>query len=263
MALASQNNKDRANVNTTGIQFSNKEGFDPSALVVGYWNDMLSLKIHPALPKEKQTEKSVFDYEHVVMTSLTVEKLQALHTAVMDRILPAIEAGEEKNVSVIINMDSLVTIGTGVALNKKVSPYVAIHKGLDPETRKPESSIYYEFKSAPIIEDYDVESGKYETTFDKFTEFKAFLSCIAFAIPVLMNVTSHVSRTVDRAYKEKLTNEIASIAAKLGVSTSSKGGYTSKKDVFNVSSSSTPHISAPTPSDHAETIQDLGNFMDD
>ena len=45
-----QNNQEKTNVNTKAKQFMNKDGFCPSTLILGYWNEGISLKMHPALP---------------------------------------------------------------------------------------------------------------------------------------------------------------------------------------------------------------------
>jgi hypothetical protein len=125
MANVTENNgRDKDNINTSGIQFSNKDGFVSSALVLGYWNDKLSIKLHPALEASKQTENNTFDYERATITSLTVEKMQTLLNGIEDFIFPAITAGEEKNISVIVNLSSLVTIGTGLSLTGKITPYL-------------------------------------------------------------------------------------------------------------------------------------------
>ena len=73
------NEKDNTpNVNTRSYQFMNRDGFDPSALSVGAWNEMLSLRINPALDKSRQSEGRVFDYDKSVSTSLTAEKVTLL-----------------------------------------------------------------------------------------------------------------------------------------------------------------------------------------
>ena len=81
MAFGTQQNNDKdntPNINTRSYVFMNKDGFDPSALTVGAWNEMLSLRINPALDKSRQTENKVFDYDKSVSTSLTAEKVTLL-----------------------------------------------------------------------------------------------------------------------------------------------------------------------------------------
>lgn len=48
---SNNNARDAVNVNTRGIQLSNSEGFMPSTMVFGFWNSMISIKIHPALER--------------------------------------------------------------------------------------------------------------------------------------------------------------------------------------------------------------------
>jgi hypothetical protein len=262
MSGTQQNNtKDKPSTNTLGINFYNSDGFEPSVLSLGYWNDKLSIKMNPALDKSKRTEKNVFDYDQAMMTSLTVDKMQALVNAIEDFIIPALLNGEEKNVSVVINLDSLVTVGTGLSLAGRLAPYIAIHKALNVDTHKPTESIYYEFKSTPVIMDYDASTGESALSMDKFTEFKAFINCLRFAIPSLMNAGTHSMRHSDKYYRDKLIADIGAIGSKLGIE-SVKKSY-SNKDVFGTRgggfSSTPPQISS---GDHSEVIESLDNFMD-
>jgi len=265
MSITQNNTKDsKPSVNTNGIQFSNKDGFEASTLVLGYWNDKLSIKMHPALEKSKQTEKQVFDYDHSVMTSLTVEKMQTLLDGIEEYILPALISGIDKSVSVIVGSDSLVTIGTGLSLAGRIAPYLAIHKSLQEGTRKPESSIYYEFKSSPIVLDYEAVSGSCEQSVDKFAEFKAFLNCVKFAIATLMNAGVHVLRHSDKYYRDKLLADITAIANKLGIATADVKKFTSKPDVFGLNKATQPRTTPQVNSaDYSETIDSLDNFMED
>ena len=110
----SKNNKDKDSINTRSIQFMNSEGFDPSTLVMGHWNDKLSIKIHPALDKNKQTASNVFDYEVAITTALPADKIQTLINGIESCIIPAINNKEDKSIAVVLNLNSLLSVGTGV-----------------------------------------------------------------------------------------------------------------------------------------------------
>lgn len=228
-----QNNNRDLNINTRGIQFMNKNGFDPSTLVIGFWNEMLSIKIHPALDKEKQTESKVFDYEKVVHTALTAEKISTLKTLIENKIFPAISKGEDKKVGVPVGGDSLVVVGTGKDMTGEIRPYIAIHKSLNEETHIPEMSIFYEFNQGMSIEDFDVKTGAFNVNRDNCGEFILFYEVLKSVLLTLSNSTVHSIRYADRFYRNRVINDLTEIATKLGVNKPqrSSGGY--RRDIFN------------------------------
>ena len=152
-------NKNEINVNTRGYRFMNKNGFCPSTLVCGYWNEMISLKIHPALPESKQTQSQIYDYNQMIATSLSLEKAIILIKKTKEIIYPAIENNQKSSIAVLVGGVNLVQIGYNPEVK---ATYIGIHKGLDPETKKPQDSLYYEFinSSEITIQDYDAETGK-------------------------------------------------------------------------------------------------------
>jgi len=229
-----QNNaKDQVNVNTRGVQFMNKEGFDPSTLLVGYWNEMISLKMHPALEKSKQTESKVFDYEKVISTAITLEKAITLCDGIVKKIFPAIEKGEQASVGVPVGSDSLIVVSTGVTMTGSVRPYIAIHKALDEKTKKPEVSIYYEFGQSYTVDNYDEKTGSFEVTKGINSELYLFYEILDAAKLGMSNAIAHSIRVVDKYYRDRMMNDIGEIAAKLGVSTgNTKNSYRGKKDIF-------------------------------
>ena len=109
------NNKseNKKNVNTRSFQFYNKEGFDPSTVVLGFWNDFLSIKLHPAKDPSKQTETDIFDYEKAINTALNPEKALALLTNIQKVIYPALAAGECRVVGVPVGGNNIITVSTG------------------------------------------------------------------------------------------------------------------------------------------------------
>ena len=98
MAFTNQqaNSNDRVSVNTRGLQFYNTEGFEPSTLVLNYWNDnMFSIKIHPAKEQSKQTEREKFDYEKSTSSALSITKAEELLSHVGE-VIEAHQKGEER-----------------------------------------------------------------------------------------------------------------------------------------------------------------------
>lgn len=261
-----QNNREQNNVNTRGIQFMNKDGFDPSTMIFGYWNELVSIKIHPALEKSKQTESKVFDYEKVVSTALTLEKVTLLLKGIEKKILPAIEKGENETIGVPVGSDSLFVVSTGKKTTGSIRPYIAIYKSLDEKTKKPEMSIAYEFNKSYTVDDYDPDTGEYSTTKDINAEFDLFIELLKASRTALSNAFAHASRNVDRFYKDKVYNTLEEIASKLGVSSSGsgKGSYGKRRDIFaddgdvnssNNSSGATMNVES------LSNIDEIDNFL--
>lgn len=268
MAYSTQNNsrdKDRKDdVNTRGIAFYNKEGFDPSALSIGFWNDaFLSLKINPALEKSKQTQSRVFDYEKTVSTALTIPLMKLLSHSIKTWVLPAIEAGEDKSISVQVGGDSLVTVGTGKRLTGDIRPFIAIHKSLNPSTKKPELSIFYEFNRQHVIEDFNESTGDYALQSNIHSELLTFIDIIDASIAALSKGGVHATRVVMKFFNDRLMNSINAIGTKVGADMPQYSRQNSGQSGSNHVSFSTPS-SINTSSDmdaEYSTIGDISELM--
>jgi hypothetical protein len=229
------NSKDNNSVNTKGPQFMNKDGFDPSTVLIGFWDRFLTIKIHPALPNEKRSETKIFDYEKVVSTALTLEKITLLINDIEKYILPAIESGEDKTVGVPVGADSILVVGTGKKITGSIRPFLAIHKSLNEKTKKPEMSICYEFNRIYTVHDYDPVDGTFDVNKDQHGELFAFVEILKASRIGLSNTTAHASRYVDKYYKDTVLKNISSVAEKLGVSLGNGQGkyYNKRNDLFN------------------------------
>jgi hypothetical protein len=257
--LNKQNNKSNdISINTKGITLYNKEGFEPSVLVLGFWNDLISIKLHPALEKSKQTENKIFDYEISVVCTLNMEKAIVLSNAIENIILPAIKNDEDKTVSVTVGGDSLLAVGTGKALTGKIRPFLAIYKTLDPDTRKPASWLHYEFTNTELIVDYDKGTGAYGLEYDTLTQLTLFLNFIKSSIVGMSQAIAHSMAYSSRFTNEKTFNTIAGIAGKLGLEVAGKkpnSGY--KKN--NINWGSQPQL-PDTSSDQEEVLDSLEGY---
>ena len=262
-----QNNdgENRKSVNTRIYQFKNKDGFEPSTLQIAGWDEMFSMRINPTLPPEKQSKEQIFDYDKFVATSLNMEKAMLLLFKINKDILPAIENGEEKNVGISVGGDSLVSVGTGVNLTGSVRPYLAIYKGLNPDTKKPEQSIYYEFRKSMTIDDYNAETGSYTVEEGYDAEFNLFCELLKSFIQN-SNFNNHVNKYGNRFMNDKAMNTLNSIADKVGANTGfskfNNGGNSFRRDVFgNNNTSSNKNGYSNTDNAVMEEIGDLNDLM--
>lgn len=261
------NQEKQTNVNTRAKQFMNKDGFYPSTLLVGYWNEMISLKMHPALPKEKQTQSSVFDYQQAISTSLTIDKAMILLKKIEDVIIPAIYEGKVVSTAILIGLNNLVQVGSGV--KGELKPFIAIHKGLDANTKIPAESIYYEFvtsddQSLATIDNYNPETGAYETSTTVHAEFFVFRELLLESIRGLMMVSAHADRYVNKYYRDKVSNDLAEIGGKMGLQLRREStGFTSygnRNNGISFGNNSNDNNNIPTSS--LSNINDIDSFLD-
>lgn len=250
------NNRQQTNVNTRGIQLMNKDGFDPSTVVLGFWNDMMSIKLHPALEPSKQTQTAVYDYETTFQTVLNVEKGQLLLNKIKEKILPALESETEASVGVLIGDDSLLLVGTGVKQFNEVKPFLGLFKGLN-EKKKAETMICFEFKATETINDYDPMTGEHDVEKDSYPHLDLFVKYLESGISALMHAETHSIRHVDKYYRDTL------LAAVKGTDvSSSSNGYSSGSRTRNIfgdnSSSSTPSFESEVSKEH---VDDINSFL--
>ena len=263
------NDKDnQINVNTKIFQFMNKDGFDPSSMTIGGWNEMFSIRFNPTLDKSKQTEGRVFDYDKYVTTSLNREKATMLLYKIEKEIKPALENSEEKTVGIQVGGDSLFVVSTGVKLLGSVKPYVAIHKSLNPDTKKPEISMFYEFKSDVTIDDYDYTSGNYSISEVIHNEFELFVLLIKSYIIAGSGFATHINKYIEKFINDRLNNTINAIAQKVGASSSTgyrSNGYNgTRQNIFdNTTSTNNSDDSDDNDPMPFGDINDLNSMLND
>lgn len=267
-----QNNQEKTNVNTKAKQFMNKDGFCPSTLILGYWNEGISLKMHPALPKEKQTQSGVYDYSQVINTSLSVEKAMTIIEKIEEIIEPAIKNCECKTFAVTIGAAGLVQVGSGI--KDEIRPFIGIHKNLDPNTRIPGESCFYEFlnsnnETLTVIEDYDHENGSFSATTTVHTEFLVFKEFLKEAVRGLSMVTAHADRYVNKFYRDKVLNDMAEIGGKMGLQLKREntgfGNYSNNKNAGNMFGGSNNYNSNSNPQasvNNLNNLSDIDSFLD-
>lgn len=265
MNFGGNNSRDNApSTNTRGKNFFNKDGFYPSTLQVGYWNELVSLRVHPALDKSKQTDGKVFDYDQNVATAITTEKAATLGEYISTTLIENFKNKVAGFQGVQVNGDSLVGVGTKQVGDRFVT-YLAIYKSLDEKTRKPAVSIWYEFTNTNTINNYNPETGDFEVGEAIPSEVKEFGDILNKARIDLYNAGAHATRVVDKFYRDGMNSKLDEIGSKLGVAPKSSGGYrrNSNNDVFaSGGSRQTETPSSYTASTESMTnIEDIDQFM--
>lgn len=241
------------NVNTRGIQLMNKEGFDPSTLVLGFWNDMMSIKLHPALEPSKQSASSVYDYETVFQTILNVEKAQLLVTKIKEYILPALEKAEEASVGVLIGDDTILLVSTGVQQFSEPKPFLGLFKGLN-EKKKAESMICFEFKTSEAIINYDPMTGEHDLDSKSYPHLDLFIKYLEAGVVAMLHAETHSNRHVNKYFQDRVLESLGG---------ASKGNYSNNtsrtRNVFGDSSvSDTMDFGAEV---SKENVGDINSFL--
>ena len=205
----------RQTVNTRGLQLYNSEGFDPSTLVLDFWdNAMFSIKLHPAKEKAKQTDREKFDYDQVVNTALSITKAAEL-LAHVPELVAAHEAGEEISRYVDISGVNLLGIGTKV-IDGNCVYFFAIHKQLN-DNRIPQASMYYEFLPSECIANYDPKTGEFEKMNKGGKgEFELFIRYLDNGINALTKAYAHSIRVVDQFFRKRLEDKVDSTMVATG-----------------------------------------------
>lgn len=267
MAYQQNNSKERESVNTRGVVFKNKDGYDPSALTIAYWDGLMSLKFNPALEPSKQTETAVYDYEKTISTAFNVEKIAFLLKRIKTVIIPAIEANEDKSIGMNVGGNSLISIGTGKSLTGEIRPFIALHKSLDPTTKKAEMGILYEFRRNQSIDDYNPKTGEYSLVEGVHSELDAFITILQASIFALTNAFSHADRFVNKYFNDKQWNLLNDMAEKIGCpsqrNTGNKG-YNSKPSIdFGASSNNTNSkgVTSDVVDETLDGLDDMADFM--
>lgn len=240
------NKKDyKKSTNTRGVQFMNSEdSVHQSTMQIGWWDTFLTIAISPAYESDKREDGKVFNYNVVINTALSLEKLCTLEYLIENEIKPAMDNNEEIRRGVSIAGNSLLVIGTRAGETKAI-PYLAMFKNIDGETKRPENMIGYTFRqSIQIIDDYNEETGSFTSHNIDGTEFELFTKIIKNAQEQLTMGSAHAIRYTDRFFNSNLKDTVVGIANKVGSEPAFKTGTTSRgsfagANIFSSSNSDT------------------------
>lgn len=253
MAFPNQNNQQKeVHVNTRGIQMFNVNGFEPSTLIIGMWNQLVSLKIHPAKEKSQQTKSSVYDYDKAINIILDNKTADALGDIILDDLIPAVNDCREFTRAVTVGSNSAVVVSSGVKRSGgKPIPYMAIARNIKPGTLLPEEMLSYTFNAAYILNNYDGLPGNNE--FDIKTcqlpiqsELKLFGRVLKYMATALIGAEYHAGRNINKRYDDNVFQFYKQLAAKYGLDFYSGSGknYDRAPSVFGASSTTGSFTSA-------------------
>ncbi len=228
MAIENGNNSnEQRDVQTRGYRSTNGFQSHPAAFEWMFQGDMLKLIISPELPENEQTEKRRYDYQHSWITCISRVKCIDLWKGCKEIVLPAMEQGQEKFVSVPVA--DVNQFGVGVRKNDKgdLLGYVKLIKNIEASNLTSKEAIEYEFRKGELILDYSNETGKFSGRNVTDNEFFLFIEDLKNFIDGSSKAWNHANRVVDKTYKDMLLGDVRAIGRKVEAEVST--GFASQR----------------------------------
>lgn len=220
--------------NTKSLQFKNKDAGFASALVLGFWNSTMTLKIHPAFPPEKRTPERVYDYQTFSMSALTVEVAKTLLKLIKkENIVEKLEDGENFEPVGTNTKSSFIEISPTCAFDSinEEGVWLNLYSKFDGEGKAAEI-ISYKFKNKEYFKNYAREDFT-KLEFGCPVEFELFITFLNEGCKAMTNAIAHSIRNSNKYDETKAINNISKMMEKLGIVESNPSGATGGTAFFN------------------------------
>lgn len=169
----------RANNNGNGVNLNTRlytSYSDTCMLVLGAWNDKLSLKFHPMKGVNADgIRQYAQDNTEIVNTSLTTDNTIAFLTGIDDKIMPALKESKAETVSVTMGINEnrkVVTVGTD---GKEVWLSVIINVA-ENGVADASNELKHTFNKKEYMTGYDPSTGTGTETVNTNSDFLNFVS---------------------------------------------------------------------------------------
>lgn len=241
MALANQNNKKsdgNDSYNTRGFQFFNKNGLEGSTMILGMWNQMITLNMHPAKEQGKQTDTSVFDYDKSIRLVIPPQFAISIYNCCKEKLIPALQKGEEYTIGFAIGANSVLVFSTGVKKYNKVIPHVIIMRNINPNNMTPEEGLSYTFNPNLVIPDFHTgNEGEPLNVTNYYGELYYFIEALGHISKALLGAENHTRRYFEKRYNDQVFALYKDISNKIGGSFYSSpnnggGNYTPTNNIW-------------------------------
>nr|DAN20304.1 MAG TPA: hypothetical protein [Caudoviricetes sp.] len=234
MALGDNNYKKNNDFHPTvyGYQFSNSEAkLDQTSLTFNWWNKMLKVSIAPKM--NNNGDYAQYDHKNAISVYMGVQSAKALYILMQDYLTFLSDpVNNKKDYNRAIQVKSgVVILSNGKFIGQNGTPCMVIAKINDKG--KIESSYAYEFKIGTMysIDNFNAESGEYETSTDQFKLME--IELVANALKQYVDAVSNMIAASVVHEMQPFRNEIRKIADKLGVSLGGDSGNTTRTSYFN------------------------------
>jgi hypothetical protein len=245
MPFQNQQNGKSDSVNSSCFQLFNKDGkISASTLALGLWDQLITLKMHPAKEPSKQTKTSVYDYSIAINLSFSATIALSIAEVLKENFVSALKKGEEATVMFPIGSDGGLVLSTGVKRFGAFTPYLEIMRKIQPKTLQPEFYMIYQFNSLPYIKDYDGSTAADATALNSgvvYGEVLYFISALERLANDLLGGDRHINRFYSKRFDHEVMALYRSLANSLGVefyaqtasAGRSSGGPSAFAGVFN------------------------------
>lgn len=226
MAFGNTNNENKTKgTSTRGLQFYNATGSE-STLVVGYYRSTLSLGIHPALPAEKRTKTSVYNYDTIASVLLTPTKAMDLLEGIYDieNIMEYFEPFGVPAGNGFVEISPLSKV-SGESTDKGIM--LTIYIGVDGDGAAA-NSLSYLFNFSRYFKNYNKDGNKYDLSDIKATEFKLFIKALEEFTKAATRAIAHSIRDTNSYSDNFIKSSLSELKEKAGIKSSySSNGVTS------------------------------------
>lgn len=198
-------NYQKPSISTNSVTFFNDER---AMLKVVYFDDAMTVSIFlPQIVDGKATYPK--EMRHQVL--INQANVSALHSLIMEEILPAYERGENKDAGVFTNRHKSQMLE---AMVMGGNFYVVIHDGI--ENRVPKNTYMFKFEKTTIIKNYDVAAVSFETE-DIDAEFTLFVKALEAFENLSNGLTAHEYQYRQSYFINNLMKYLYAMNDKLGL----------------------------------------------
>lgn len=215
--------------NTKSLTLRNSQAIFKSALVLGFWNGNMSIKIHPPLPESQRSAEKVFDYNTHLMSVLTPDNAVVLMEAIKHDVLDMIkEQGEFEAIGVLSGTSYLeIAPYSGIEGVEESGIFLNLYTKVNNEG-VPENVISYKFNNRNYFKNFKAKGKSMEKMFNEVpSEFVLFLTFLKEGVKAMTNAVAHSIRNTNKYEQTKAKNDLAKMMEKMGISTqdlNSNGG---------------------------------------
>lgn len=217
-------NSDKINTTTRVVQMYNPDGEDAGTLSLGFWNQLVSFRINPALDPDKRTDGKMYDYDSGVSVVMNAEALTTLSKGIAQ-----VEkyAKEKKNFSAAVRTNEyVVKIGYGNEYEGIDGYFLAIFQVNDAGVAN--GSLFYPFYAQDhndnkLLINYDENKGKAQKTVAVNSQWAALKAFVKLGTDTLVNGGAHGSTTMLNYWITAMRNALDVVKGLVEVTTLGRG----------------------------------------
>lgn len=206
--------------NTNSFRLKNSTAVFPSAMILGYWNSTLTIKLHPALPESQRSTEKVFDYNTFIMGILTAENALVLLEAIKENINTILEEPETFDSFGVSSGNSFIEIAPqpGMEEVRDSGIFLNLYTKID-ENGVPGEVLQYKFNNRNYFKNFKVSGKTMEKKSLKLpSEFLMFVRFLEEGVKGLSGGIAHGIRNANKYEYTRNVSNINRMMEKLGIS---------------------------------------------